>query len=109
MNGTLRTLAPYAAVGTVVVVVYMAASAIAHMKVETSEERELRARSVLRGQVDSLRSQAAAACEKGEWSHCLTLLDRAKQKDPEGDDAGGARLVRRMALAKLGLIDASSP
>jgi hypothetical protein len=109
MKGTLRALAPYAAVGTVVVVVYAAASAIAHIKVETPEERELRARSVLRGQVDGLRSQAAAACEKGEFSHCLALLDRAKQKDPEGDDAGGVQLARRLALAKLGRADAPSP
>jgi uncharacterized protein (DUF1778 family) len=56
-----------------------------------------------------LRSQAADALEAGQWARCLALLDEAKQKDPQGDEAPGVKDARRFARSKLGWVDGARP
>jgi len=54
----------------------------------------------------AIRSEAADALEAGQWARCIELLDAAKKKDPKGDEAPGVQDVRRIAMRKLGKVDA---
>jgi hypothetical protein len=60
-------------------------------------------------EAESLRTQAADAFEASQWARCLMLLDQAKAKDPKGDDTTAVKDMRRLAMRKLGLTDASRP
>jgi hypothetical protein len=58
-------------------------------------------------EAESLRAEAGEALEAKQWSRCLALLDEAKRKDPEGDEAPEVQHVRRIAMGKLGIRDGS--
>jgi len=49
----------------------------------------------------SLRQKAALACEAKDWSACRSLLDAARDKDPEGDVAAEWQGLRAQATAGL--------
>jgi hypothetical protein len=53
----------------------------------------------------SLREKAASALQAGQASRCLTLLDAAKELDPEGDRDPAVMRTRREAMEKLGIGD----
>jgi hypothetical protein len=50
------------------------------------------------------RRMARAALERGDWQHCLSELDFAKQLDPAGDSASDVVEMRRRAEA-MGSVD----
>jgi hypothetical protein len=54
-----------------------------------------------RAQAERLRSQAREAMDAGEWGRGLELLDRAKAKDPKGDESAEVQAERRAAKEKL--------
>ena len=59
-------------------------------------------------EAESLRAEAANALEAGQWARCLALLDEAKRKDPQGDEAPGVKDARRIATGKLGMRDGAT-
>jgi hypothetical protein len=50
------------------------------------------------------RRMARAALERGDWQHCLSELDFAKQLDPAGDSASDVVEMRKRAEA-MGSVD----
>jgi hypothetical protein len=49
----------------------------------------------------ALRRQAAAACDAEQWGACLAGLDKARDADPDGDEAPAAKRLRDQAIAEL--------